>query len=219
MSTRTGLGGLIGALGQTARDNASPALGAVGALTIGNVLLDRFASAQASALVGNMAVFGAQVIVTRIATQRLVSEQLMPRVGAFFLLGLLGGIGVLAGLVFAIVPGLYLAARWLVAGPILLIERDGVVAAMRRSWIITAPLAWALSGLLLMLWAPTAIVTFGAGFLAGMFHGAASETADLALLTLTYFALATASVASWLTAVAMFGLLQPQLDTLGDTFA
>ncbi len=219
MITGLNFSDLTNALSATVRGNAGLVIGAVGGLTIGNVLLDRFTPAQASALIGNMAVFAAQVIVTRVATQRLGPEPLIPRVGGFFVLGLLGGIGVLAGLVFAIVPGLYLAARWLVAGPVLLVERDGVVAAMRRSWSITAPVAWPLSCLLLMLWVPAVLVAFGGGFLAGLFYSAGSETTDLAISAVAYFVMASASVASWLTAVATFGLLRPQVDTLADTFA
>ena len=219
MTREVGFSTLISSFGVTARDNAGLGFGVIGTLTIGNALLDLFASPQASMLIGNLAVFAAQVLVTRLATQRFVAEPLTPHVAGFFLLGIVGSIGVLAGLVLAIVPGLYLAARWLVAGPILLVERDGVIAAMRRSWVVSAPLAWPLSGLLLVFWTPMAITSFGGGFLSGLLRGNETDTMVIAVLLATYFTMSVASVASWLAAAATYGLLCPKLDTLADTFA
>ncbi len=207
------------ALGTTVRGNADLAIGAVGALTVGNVLLDCFASEQVSMLTGSVAQFIAQVVVTRVATQRIIPEPFPPRVGGFFLLSLLGSIGVLTGLAIVILPGLYLAARWLVAGPVLLVERDGVIQAMRRSWVITAPLVWPIAGLLLILWAPAVLAVFGAGTSAEMLYAVIPEITEVMVLGLVYFAMAIASVGSWLAAVATFGLLRSQADTCPEISA
>lgn len=203
----------------TARANARLAIAVISTLTIGNVLLDRFASPNVSMLIGNLAIFAAQVVVTRLATQRLVTEPLMPNVAGFFGLGIIGSAGVLAGLIFAILPGLYLAGRWLIAGPVMLVENNGVIAAMRRSWIATGPLAWSLSGLLLLFWTPAAIAAFGEGFLSGFFHGNESDGIAIASTLVTYLAMFAASVSSWLAAAAAFGLLCARVETLADTFA
>lgn len=213
------MGGVIKAFGVTVRGNADLAIGAVSGLTIGNALLDFFASQQASTLIGSIAQFIAQVVVTRVATQRLYPEPFPPRVGGFFLLSILTSVGVVAGLAMVILPGLYLAARWLVAGPVMLVERDGVIEAMRRSWVITAPLAWPICWLLAVLWAPALLVVFIGSFWAEMFNGAASESTNLAVLALTYFAMASASVASWIAAVAAFGLLDPKIGGSSGTLA
>ena len=210
---------LIKSFVATARDTAGLATAVIGTLTIGNVLLDRFASPQMSMLIGNLAVFAAQVLVTRLATQRFVPEPLTPRVAGFFLLGIVGSIGVVVGLALAIVPGLYLAARWLVAGPIMLVERDGVTAALRRSWNITAPLKWSLCGLLLLFWTPVALTSFGAGFLAGLLRGDEHDAIVIGSSLVAYFSMSGALVASWLAAAATYGLLGRKLDTLTDTFA
>ena len=51
-----------------------------------------------------------------------------------YLQGILVGLGVLLGLVLFILPGLYIFARWYVAGPLLIREGAGRRAAMQRSW-------------------------------------------------------------------------------------
>lgn len=213
MTTGPRLGEMMEALGATARRNAGIATGAVCGLTIGNSLLDCFASQQLSNLIGSIIGFVAQVVVTRMATQRMVPEPLPPRVGGFLLLSLLTTAGVLAGLVCAVLPGLYLAARWLAAGPIMLTEREGVISAMRRSWRITAPVALPLCGLLLMLWASTCVVVFGGALLMNLSEDIPHGATELVIQEVAYLATFTALVGSWLAAVSTFGLLSARADT------
>lgn len=220
MSRGTDLGGLIAALGATVRANAVLAIAVVAAMTIGNLVLDSFVSERASTLIGSLVGFAAQVIVTWQAMQRREKETLPPNVAGFFLLNLLGNIGVLAGLVFLVLPGLYLAARWLLAGPILLVEREGAVAAMRRSWHLTAPMAWPLATLLALLWVPPLLVAFGGGALAVTVSADISnQVIELAVSGLLYLVMSVVSVASWLAAVAAYDVLRPQIETLDDIFA
>lgn len=220
MSNGIALGRLIEAFRATARDNASLAIGAVAGLTIGNLALDSFASQQASTFIGSIAQFMAQVIVTRWAMQRRTGAPLPPNVAGFFLLNLLGSIGVLAGLALLVLPGLYLAARWLVAGPILLVEREGPIAAMERSWHLTAPMAWPLATLLALLWVPALLLAFGGGLLATFaYEEAASQTNELIVSGLLYLMMSVVSVASWLAAVAAYNVIRPEIETLEDIFA
>lgn len=48
------------------------------------------------------------------------------------------------GLLLLVVPGLYLFARMFLMGPAIVIEGLGAVAALRRSWAMTADCAWTL---------------------------------------------------------------------------
>jgi len=220
MTDGTDTGRLIGALGATARKNSGLAIATVAGLTIGNLVLDSLGSEQAATFIGGVAQFAAQVIVTRSAMQRRTIGDLAPNVAGFFLLNLLSTIGVLAGLALLILPGLYLAARWLVAGPVLLIEREGAIAAIRHSWRLTAPIAWPLVSLLALLWAPPLLVAFGGGVLSGLaFEEAVSQTSDLTVSALVYAVMSVVSVASWLAAVATYDLLCPRVDPLEDVFA
>jgi hypothetical protein len=72
---------------------------------------------------------------------------LLPAVGV----GLLTSLGVVAGLIFLIIPGVVLWLRWAVAIPVLVQERLGVTASISRSATLTAGFLWPLFGLFLIL--------------------------------------------------------------------
>lgn len=55
-----------------------------------------------------------------------------------YLQGILIGLGVLLGLVLLILPGLYVFARWYLAGVLLVRDGGGRRAAMQRSWDMLA---------------------------------------------------------------------------------
>lgn len=46
------------------------------------------------------------------------------------------------GLVLLVVPGLYLFGRFFLIGPVLVVEGQGAVAALRRSWALTSAAGW-----------------------------------------------------------------------------
>jgi membrane-anchored glycerophosphoryl diester phosphodiesterase (GDPDase) len=71
---------------------------------------------------------------------------LLPMIG----LGIVVGIAVAIGLVLLIVPGVYLALRWAVAAPVLVVERLGVFASMERSTALTQNHRWAILGLVVL---------------------------------------------------------------------
>ena len=48
----------------------------------------------------------------------------------------------LLGLLLLVVPGLYVFARMFLVGPVMVIETLGPVAALQRSWAMTAPFVW-----------------------------------------------------------------------------
>lgn len=49
-------------------------------------------------------------------------------------MSILAGLAVLLGLVAIILPGLFLMARWIIAGPLLVGRGDGVMKALGESW-------------------------------------------------------------------------------------
>jgi uncharacterized membrane protein len=67
-----------------------------------------------------------------------------------FIVALLTGIGVFLGLLLLIVPGVYLATRWVVATPALVAEDLGPTAALGRSSELTEGRRWAVFGLMLL---------------------------------------------------------------------
>lgn len=104
-------------------------------------------------------------------------------------------LGFFGGLLLLIVPGLILWIRWYVAIQAAAIEREGWMAALRRSWALTEK-AWGhvivfFVCIVLVTWAPTALL--GLGF-DGESVTIASFVAEAALqvLLVSFTALATA---------------------------
>jgi hypothetical protein len=57
-------------------------------------------------------------------------------------------LGMLAGMVLLLVPGIILALMWVLAVPVLVIERTGIVEAFGRSRVLTKGHRWTLLGLM-----------------------------------------------------------------------
>src|SRR5690606_33772739 len=66
--------------------------------------------------------------------------------------------GSAAAAVLFIVPGLYVAARWSLAAPLVLLDGAGVIGALRTSWELTEGTAWALVGVFVIVTAPSMIL-------------------------------------------------------------
>jgi len=73
-------------------------------------------------------------------------------------LGLLLLCGYLLALVLAMLPTVYLSARWVVAAPALVNDGLGAKQALRRSWVLTQGGAWRAVGYTLLLWLIGALV-------------------------------------------------------------
>jgi hypothetical protein len=69
---------------------------------------------------------------------------ILPLVG----LGLLVGLGVAVGFIALVVPGIFLLLCWMVASPVMVVERLGVTASMQRSMQLTQGHRWAILGLI-----------------------------------------------------------------------
>ena len=67
-----------------------------------------------------------------------------------FIVALLVGLGTGIGLIFFIIPGLFLMVRWAVSAPAALIEREGPTHSIGRSAELTEGHRWAVFGLVLL---------------------------------------------------------------------
>ena len=136
-----------------------------------------------------------------------------PRIGAYIGLSLLEGLGILLGLIALVLPGLFLAARWILAAPMLIAEGIGVTAALGKSWRATAR-AWPLLlvAQLLLFVLPAAAV--GVMFLTGVDDAVAMVPSIVVNALLSIW-----SISSTVLSVAVYRLLADDSDALAEVFA
>gem|GEM_PF-1574517 len=109
---------------------------------------------------------------------------------------LLSGLGIGVGIVLFVVPGLYLATRWLAVLPVAVIERPGVFASFRRSAQLVRGRGWdvfafVLLGFLLLV-AVQILLLFAGGLvvslLSSLFPGFEQTGGPLLLVTFAHTA-------------------------------
>jgi hypothetical protein len=80
--------------------------------------------------------------------------------GQLVLVGIIAGVGVVIGLILIVIPGLYLITIWSVAAPVVVLERPGAFAALRRSRELVRGNGWQVFGVILVLYVVVGAVSF-----------------------------------------------------------
>ena len=96
-------------------------------------------------------------------------------------LTLLWAIGLMIGFILLVVPGIILILVWAVAVPSLVIEREGVMAAFRRSAELTKGARWKIFGLFLIIVVAYWLLSAVAGLVGLGTYSATNAAAGLAL--------------------------------------
>ena len=122
----------------------------------------------------------------------------LPLIGA----GIIFGFGITFGMLLLIVPGVILALMWCVAAPAVVIERNGVFAALRRSSELTKGSRWKILGLFIVLAVAYWLLLTVLGVV-GL--GTASSTAELTAGTMV------GTIVMGTLFNAVWGTLQPSL--------
>lgn len=82
-----------------------------------------------------------------------ISQALMTGLRVFFPLvaiGILAGLGIVAGLILLVVPGLMLFTAWMVTVPAYIVEKRGIFESFSRSAELTSGHRWPLFGLMII---------------------------------------------------------------------
>jgi hypothetical protein len=122
---------LFGGGGFTVASLAASAIGAIGALVLAGMLT---------------AVMG-EAVLGRPATLGGTWAKVRPRFWALLGAGIITGLGPYVAACPLIIPGIFLWGAWALTTPALVLERLGVVAAIRRSWRLATPAWWRVWGI------------------------------------------------------------------------
>ena len=123
-----------------------------------------------------------------------------------FLIGLLATLGVVAGLMLLIVPGVMLAVMWVAVAPACVVEHTGVFGAFSRSRELTRGYRWPIFGLYILFFILMFIITFVVGLLIGLATGASMiavspEVAAAGMTDTSMMELATSAVSTMLMSI------------------
>ncbi len=129
---------------------------------------------------------------------RSVAPVVPPLVGA----GLLSGLGVGAGAVLFVVPGLVLLTIWAVIAPVIVVERSGVIDAFGRSRALVRGNGWRVFGAILVVF----LITFIAELVLSAIGASVANGAVVRIVFNAVAATLTAPIGALLAAVLYFRL-------------
>jgi len=136
-------------------------------------------------------------------------------VATVFAIGLIGGLAILLGLIFLVLPGVFLIVRWSAAVPFALGDDAGAAEALQASYEGTDGAFWPILGALLLCYLPGAAgFAIALGLIASLdFEGAliASSITANVLINVSLFA-------GWHLAIAIF-LARRRETELTELFA
>jgi hypothetical protein len=170
--------------------------------------------------------FGISIVVTVLA-QYLVIEQLLAdrmaperqgqrRYLSLFVSGVLTGLAIVLGLVFLILPGIYLAARWLGTSAFVVAEGQGATEAMTSAWQASEKS----QGAHIVATIASAIPLVVALAVASLWAvNAEGDPQGGAILIVANILTGLSSVVGWLVAAAAYRVSKPGQSELESVFA
>ena len=123
---------------------------------------------------GILTVIVSQAVLGQRTTLDAAWARVRPQVWKLLGLSILVPLAEVLGLVFCLVPGIFLWVSWCVSGPSLILESTGIVNAMRRSFGLVKNLWWRTFGILLLTFLITAVIGFVLGLVVVLFAGGSS---------------------------------------------
>lgn len=164
---RESAGYLLGETSNLIRANAALALPGIVLLTLLSIASDLYPS------LGGLATFAAGVaslvLQYEISSALLVHYDLIEsrgrrrRLWALLGLSLLSGIAVVLGLLFLLIPGIYLLVRWSAAVPAMIAEDSGVIDSFGLSAGVVKGRFWHVFASMLVVWVPCLVGMIASG--------------------------------------------------------
>jgi hypothetical protein len=123
-----------------------------------------------------------------------------------FLIGMLATLGIIAGMILLVVPGIMLAVMWVAVSPACVVENTGVLGAFRRSSELSRGHRWPIFGLFVVIVILVFIITFLLGvftvILIGSTQGAIADVANFTAVAMIADAISTMVTAIFTSTVA-----------------
>ncbi|HEY1215613.1 MAG TPA: glycerophosphoryl diester phosphodiesterase membrane domain-containing protein, partial [Bryobacteraceae bacterium] len=208
------VGELFAELGIQLRQNVKVALIVLALLVGGNLLIDQLGSKSSVYATGILEI-AVQLYVMRAALEKagLLPDNSKAKLGAFWWMGLISTLAIMIGCVLLILPGLYLAARWFLSGPVLIAEEKSAVESLRESWRLTRGSVWQLVG--------ATLVLFGGGLAVAVvpFIVLPQSAQGVSLNAVAYIVMFGAYICGWLMEVGAYGMVTNRHGALAEVFA
>ena len=142
----------------------------------------------------------------RDATAGQLLRAAAPVLGQLILVGVVAALGIMAGFILLVIPGLILLTIWSVAAPVVVMENPGVFPALRRSRLLVRGNGWQVFAVIMILVvlvgaagnivdALAASAGTGAGIIARVLVGVLSAPLSALAAAVLYFELRTGSEA------------------------
>jgi hypothetical protein len=206
-------GRLFNELGNQLRQNAMVALIALIFLVGGNLIIDQMG--KSSAFAGGFLELAVQLYIIRAALKKanLLPADSKPKLWTFWWMSVMSALAIMLGCVLLIVPGVYLAARWFVAGPIVIAEDRSATEALRESWQRTRSSVWHLVG--------ATFVVFGGGLAVAILPSIIipQSARGISFDATTYLVMFAAYICGWLMQVGAYAMITSTEGHLAEVFA
>ncbi|WOE75130.1 glycerophosphoryl diester phosphodiesterase membrane domain-containing protein [Alterisphingorhabdus coralli] len=137
----------------------------------------------------------------------------------YFLTSLLMGLAIGIGFMLLIVPGIYLAIKFICAAPIIVAEKErNPIAALQRSWELTKGNSLRIFGFIVVLFVVLFVISLIVGIVAGIFMIAGSIGASIGQLVQVLFQGVATAFSLAISAAIYRQLSGPGAGELKDTF-
>lgn len=187
---------------------AMPALLYFVALTVLNGAIGYFALTMTAAL--QAIAFRLLTVVVGIVCAYLTLDSMVRRTGlrsrgdgdvfvTYLGMSLLSALGVFAGFILLIFPGLFIMARWSLAQPLVVARGDGVMQSLGESWERTKDNEFQILAVVLVFLIPTIVISLLCTFMLGR--------ASVAGMIISQIASSASSVLALAMGVALYGLI------------
>ncbi|MDF8333939.1 hypothetical protein [Novosphingobium cyanobacteriorum] len=130
----------------------------------------------------------------------------------------LGTLGIVAGLIVLVLPGLYVAARWSMSSSLVIAEGLTTTQALGQSWQRTAQAAWQVTGAAFVVGLGMLALFALVGLVGGLSETGTSEQMGLVGTAVANAAGAGIQIMTTLFAVAVYACLGQSTGNLDDVF-